>query len=142
VNETSENVSSEGAVAIETEADIVVARRTVRELAARTGFGLTNVTRIVTAASEMARNIFQYAGKGTMHWRRVDTDGRQGLELRFEDHGPGIPDIDRAMQEGYSTGQGLGMGLPGTKRLIDEMEIRSSPGNGTTVTLKKWRRLA
>ena len=104
------------------------------------GFGITDVTRIITAAAELARNVFRYAGSGTMRWQQVNADGMLGLELVFEDHGPGIADIDEVMQEGYSTSKGLGMGLPGSKRLMDEMEIRSTLGQGTVVTVRKWRR--
>ena len=131
---------AEGQVGIESETDIVAARREVRELAMRAGFGLTDVTRIVTAASELARNIFKYAGKGSMHWRNMEDKGRTGLELSFVDSGPGIADLDRAMQEGYSSTDGLGMGLPGARRLMDDFEIQSAVGKGTTVTVKKWRR--
>lgn len=131
---------SQGEVAIETEGDIVLARRRVRELAIATGFGSTDVTRVVTAASELARNIFQYAGKGAMRWRTIENNGRAGLELQFADQGPGINDVNVAFQDGYSTGQGLGMGLPGTRRLMDEMDIQSQPGQGTTITIKKWRK--
>ena len=134
------NVAHEGEVPIAIESDIVVARRTVREVAAQIGFGATDVTRIVTAASELARNIFQYAGKGAMHWRPVEEDGRAGLELKFVDQGPGITDVNVALREGYSTGEGLGLGLPGAKRLMDDMEIQSSPNQGTKITVKKWRR--
>lgn len=130
----------EGQVAIETETDIVAARREIREVAMEAGFGVTDVTRIVTAASELARNIFKYAGKGSMRWRNIEDNGRSGLELSFVDSGPGIADVDRALQEGYSTGDGLGMGLPGARRLMDDFEIQSSVGKGTTVTVKKWRR--
>lgn len=131
---------SRGEVSIRSENDMVAVRRSVREAANRLGFGLTDVTRIVTAASELARNVYHYAGAGAMRWRALDAGGRTGLELTFEDQGPGIPDVEQAMQEGYSTGNGLGLGLPGAKRLMDEMEIRSEPGQGTTVTVKKWRR--
>ena len=134
------SVSPQGEIGIKVESDIVVARRTVREAATQIGFSMTDVTRIVTAASELARNIFKYAGEGVMCWRCVESDGRSGLELQFVDHGPGIPDIELALQGGYSTGDGLGMGLPGAKRLMDEMEIQSAVGQGTTVTLKKWRK--
>jgi len=134
------NPASQGEVSIETEGDIVLARRRVRELAIATGFSSTDVTRVVTAASELARNIFQYAGKGAMRWRTIENNGRSGLELQFADQGPGIPDLNIAFQDGYSTGQGLGMGLPGTRRLMDEMEIQSQPGQGTTITIKKWRK--
>ncbi|MBV9742202.1 MAG: anti-sigma regulatory factor [Acidobacteriia bacterium] len=133
--------SSAGELAIQGESDIVAARRTVRDAAARLGFGVTDVTRIVTAASELARNVFKYAGEGVMRWRYLEEGNRSGLELQFVDQGPGIGDIGRALEEGYSTGGGLGMGLPGARRLMDEMEIQSATGEGTTVTLKKWRRI-
>jgi serine/threonine-protein kinase RsbT len=134
------SVSPQGEVDIKMESDIVVARRAVREVATQVGFSVTDVTRIVTAASELARNVFKYAGEGVMRWHCVERDGRPGLELQFVDHGPGIPDIDLALQGGYSTGDGLGMGLPGAKRLMDELEVQSVVGQGTTVTLKKWRK--
>jgi serine/threonine-protein kinase RsbT len=130
---------SDGELAINTEGDIVAARRTVRGLAVEMGFGLTDVTRIVTAASELARNIFKYGGGGVMRWRQVEEAGRPGIELQFIDHGPGIADIDLALQEGYSTGRGLGLGLPAARRLMDEMDIQSTAGKGTQITLKKWR---
>ena len=128
-----------GEVSIQSEADIVAARKAVREVAVRLGFGVTDVTRIVTAASELARNSFLYAGSGQMRWQILETAGKSGLELVFEDLGPGIADIEQAMQEGYTSSGGLGMGLPGTKRLMDEMEICSEPGKGTRVTVRKWR---
>jgi serine/threonine-protein kinase RsbT len=133
------NALLQGEVAIKTEGDIVAARRTVRDAAVKAGFGITDVTRIVTAASELARNVFKYAGEGVMHWQHLEASGRTGLELRFVDHGPGIADIQLALQEGYSSGAGLGLGLPGAKRLMDELEIQSAPGQGTTITVKKWR---
>ena len=106
----------------------------------RIGFGQTDVTRIVTAASELARNVFKYAGDGVMRWSSIEEGGRIGLEVQFTDHGPGIKDLDLAMQEGYSSGGGLGMGLPGARRLVDEFEIQSAAGQGTSITLRKWRR--
>ena len=124
---------------IAAEHDIVSARNQARQAAVALGFGLTDVTRIVTAVSELARNAFRYAGGGTMRWQKLDVDGKAGIELIFEDTGPGIPDIERAMQEGYTTSGGLGLGLPGTKRLMDELEIRSKVGKGTVVTVRKWR---
>jgi serine/threonine-protein kinase RsbT len=127
-------------VAIRIEGDIVVARRAIRDAAASLGFSQSDVTRIVTAASELARNIYRYAGTGTMQWSRLDGENRTGIELKFIDQGPGIKDIALALHEGYSTGGGLGMGLSGAKRLADEMEIESTANKGTTVTLRKWRR--
>jgi len=126
-------------VKISSESDIVVVRKMAREASAAMGFGVTDVTRIVTAASELARNIFKYAGEGMVHWQIINKIGPSiGIELTFEDNGPGIPDISKAMTPGYSTGGGLGMGLPGAKRLMDEMEIRSEVGKGTTVIVRKW----
>ena len=133
-------VSVQGEVRIDAETDIVTARRAVRDLAQRAGFGPTDTTRIVTAASELARNVSKYAGQGVMYWRVLSDGPLPGIELRFEDHGPGIADVDEALRQGFSTGKGLGMGLPGAKRLMDEMEIRSAVGQGTTVTVKKWLR--
>jgi serine/threonine-protein kinase RsbT len=127
-------------VRISSEGDIVTARKLVRDAAMAMGFGVTDVTRIVTAASELTRNVFLYAGSGAMYWRKVNTGEHVGLELTFEDSGPGIPDIEQAMEMGYTTSGGLGLGLPGAKRLMDEMEIESQVGKGTKVTVKKWCR--
>jgi serine/threonine-protein kinase RsbT len=132
--------SPAGELRIKTESDIVAARRAVRDAATQLGFAQTDVTRIVTAASELARNVFKYAGEGVMRWKLVERNSGTGIELEFADRGPGIQDINLAMEEGYSTGGGLGMGLPGAKRLVDELEVHSAVGEGTTVTLKKWRR--
>lgn len=127
-----------GEMRIGTENDIVMARKSVREAAVALGFGVTDVTRIVTAASELTRNIYVYAGSGVMRWRSIVFENCIGLELTFADQGPGIADVERAMEPGYSTGKGLGMGLPGAKRLMDEMELHSEPGQGTTVCIRKW----
>ncbi len=127
-----------GELAIKAEHDIVIARRTIREAAGQIGFGETDVTRIVTASSEMARNVYKYAGGGVVRWRSLLVDGRRGIELHFIDQGPGIPDIQLAMRDGYSTSRGLGMGLPGAKRLMDDLQIDSTVGKGTSITLKKW----
>jgi serine/threonine-protein kinase RsbT len=129
-----------GEVCINSESDIVTARKIVRDAAIAMGFGVTDVTRIVTAASELTRNVFRYAGSGVMHWRTVNAGGAVGLELTFEDHGPGIADVERAMEAGYTTKGGLGLGLPGAKRLMDDMEIESEVGKGTRVTVRKWRK--
>jgi serine/threonine-protein kinase RsbT len=129
-----------GELDIKTERDILAARHMVRDACTELGFGQTDVTRIVTATSELARNVFKYGGGGVMRWRPVEASERAGIEVQFSDQGPGIRDLDLAMQEGYSTGGGLGMGLPGAKRLVDEFEIQSAAGQGTSVTLRKWRR--
>jgi serine/threonine-protein kinase RsbT len=130
-----------GTVPIMVEADIAVARRVVREIAGKIGFGVTETTRIITAASELGRNVFKYAGKGEMHWRILQKGTASGVELSFEDQGPGIADLDASMREGYSTGGSLGMGMPGAKRLMDEMDVQTAVGEGTTVVVRKWRRL-
>lgn len=128
-----------GKVGISDEGDIVTVRKVVRAVSRALGFSDTDVTRIVTAASELARNVDRYARRGEMHWSVVEDDGRTCLELVFDDEGPGIPDIEQAMAPGYSTIRGLGLGLPGAKRLMDEMDIRSAVGKGTRVTVRKWR---
>ena len=125
---------------IESEGDLVAARRAIRDAATALGFGITDVTRIVTAASELTRNIYQYAGSGVVRWQALDVHGRGGIELTFEDHGPGIPDLAQAMESGFTTGKGLGLGLPGAKRLMDEMTTESQVGQGTTVQVRKWLR--
>jgi serine/threonine-protein kinase RsbT len=132
------NHPQQGESRIGSESDIVLARKLVRNLASEVGFGLTDVTRIVTAASELTRNIYQYAGSGLMRWRSLIEGGRAGLELIFEDQGPGIPDIEKAMEAGFSTSKGLGLGLPGSKRLMDEMTIKSNIGQGTVIGVRKW----
>jgi serine/threonine-protein kinase RsbT len=130
-----------GEMPIATEQDIVMARKTVREVTTALGFGITDVTRIVTAASELTRNIFLYAGTGVMRWRLITGNTlNRGVELSFEDQGPGISDLEQAMLPGHSSGKGLGMGLPGSKRLMDEMEIASVVGEGTVVKIRKWLR--
>ena len=135
------NEPQQGEFRIQSENDIVMARKIVRDAANALGFGLTDVTRIVTAASELTRNIYHYAKSGVMRWRSLNQADRVGLELTFEDNGPGIPDIGKAMEVGFSTGKGLGMGLPGSKRLMDEMTIESTVGKGTTVVVRKWLKL-
>jgi serine/threonine-protein kinase RsbT len=131
--------ATDGEVRIQAEGDIVLVRRTVREVTTRMGFGITDVTRVVTTASELARNVVLYAGSGVMHWHVLSNRAEAGIELIFTDCGPGIADISQAMQEGYSTSRGLGMGLPGSRRLMDELEIQSTVGTGTTVTVRKWQ---
>jgi len=129
-----------GEIRIASEGDIVMARRVVRNAATGLGFGITDVTRIVTAASELTRNIYHYAGSGVMRWRALAAGDRVGLELIMEDKGPGIPDVVKAMESGFTTRKGLGLGLPGARRLMDEMTIHSQVGSGTTVQVRKWLR--
>lgn len=129
-----------GSIQIETSTDIVRVRRKVREVATTLGFSITDVARIVTAASELARNIVQFAGSGVMQWTVLRRNKLIGIQLIFVDRGPGIPDVELAMKEGYSSGNGLGMGLPGVKKLMDEMEIKSKVGKGTKIKIVKWLR--
>jgi serine/threonine-protein kinase RsbT len=126
------------AVMIRSEEDIVAVRKVARHAAEALGFGITDVTRVVTAASALARNIFLYAGSGAMQWRRLDAGGAVGIELKLEDNGPGIADIKQAMETGRAARSGLGGGLLGVQRLMDEMQINSQVGKGTIVTVRKW----
>jgi serine/threonine-protein kinase RsbT len=118
--------------------DIVIARQAGHELARKLGFSLTDVTMIATAISEIARNITSYAGRGEVRVGVQYRDGRQALVVRAEDDGPGIVDIERALEDGYSTGRGLGLGLPGARRLMDRLVVESTPGQGTVVEMWKW----
>jgi serine/threonine-protein kinase RsbT len=120
--------------------DIVMARVEGRNLARSLGFGVIDQARVATAISELTRNIVLYAGKGTVTLRAIETPQRHGLEIVCADSGPGIADVALVMREGYSSRRGLGMGLPGTRRLMDEFEIRSKPGEGTVITARKWLR--
>jgi serine/threonine-protein kinase RsbT len=118
--------------------DIVAARKAGHQLALELGFSLTDVTMIATAISEIARNITSYAIRGSVRVGVADRDGRKALVVRAEDNGPGIADLERAMEDGYSTGRGLGMGLPGARRLMDRLLVESAPGRGTVVEMWKW----
>jgi serine/threonine-protein kinase RsbT len=124
---------------VQNEADIVYVRQAVRKLAQEVGFGLVDQTKLITAASELARNTVKYAGRGTMRWDIVSRESKQGLRLCFEDQGPGIPDIALAMRDGWTSGGGLGLGLSGSKRLVNEFEIESAPNQGTRVTITRWK---
>lgn len=127
-------------VAIDHEADILAARKAGREVAQKLGFGGTDLVLIATAISEIARNIILYGKRGQMVFDVVAKAQLRGLTVTARDEGPGIADIPKAMQDGYSTGKGLGLGLPGARRLMDEFEIASRPGEGTTVVMTKWTR--
>lgn len=131
-------VQSKTAV-IRSDLDIVIARTMARDTAKVLGFGAIDQARIATAVSELARNIFLYAGTGTVTVHEIEKNLRKGIEIVCEDQGPGIANIDLVMQDGYSTSRGMGMGLPGAKRLMDEFTIRSQENVGTTITCRKWR---
>ena len=125
---------------IRTQDDVVRVRQAVRAAAVELGFGLVDQTKIVTAASELARNTLDYGRGGTVLLERLDRSGEQGLRITFEDQGPGIVDIETAMRDGYTTGNGLGLGLSGAKRLASEFELDSRPGEGTRGNITKWTR--
>jgi serine/threonine-protein kinase RsbT len=133
-------IADEVRVSIDGDADIVLARQKGRKLASQCGFPSTDLAVVATAISELARNIVRYAVRGEVILRLVDDNGKRGIEVVAADDGPGIPDIGLAMQDGYSTSGGLGLGLPGTRRLMDEFEITSDFGKGTTVTVRRWKR--
>jgi serine/threonine-protein kinase RsbT len=119
--------------------DIVLARQAVRKKAIGLGFGLVDQTKIVTASSELARNTLDHGGGGTVEIAIVENGTRPGIRLVFEDQGPGIPDIERALKDGYTSGNGMGLGLGGSKRLAHEFEISSKPGEGTRVSIVRWK---
>ena len=126
-------------VAIASDADVVTARQLAREMGAGLGFSSTDLTLLATAISEVARNITTYAGTGEVSLRVLRERGREGIEVVASDEGPGIEDVELALQDGYTTGNGLGLGLPGARRLVDEFAIDTAPGAGTRVRLVKWR---
>ncbi len=125
-------------VRIQNSADIVAARQQGRNLASQAGFSHSNLTIIATAISEVARNIVEYAKEGEVIITLISDASKKGVEIIAADNGPGIPDVTTVMRDGFSTGKGLGIGLPGAKRLMDEFAIASQVGNGTVVTMKKW----
>jgi serine/threonine-protein kinase RsbT len=127
-------------VPIRADPDIVVARQQGRRLAAELALPSSDLTLIAAAISEVARNILSYAGRGEIEMRLVQEGNRHGILVVARDQGPGIANVAQALQDGFSTGGGLGLGLPGARRLMDEFEVASEPGAGTTVTMKKWAR--
>ena len=124
---------------VQSSEDIVAIRQAVRQRAVELGFNLVEQTKIVTAASELARNTVQHGGGGRVTIEAIEELRRRGLRLTFEDDGPGISDVDLAMRDGYSTGNGLGLGLGGARRLSNEFKIESQPGKGTRVAITRWR---
>lgn len=139
VGENSMTVTTSEVFEIRSGDDVVRARQQVRVRAIESGFSLVDQTKIITAASELARNTLEYGGGGTMLIECVDDGRRRGVRLTFEDQGPGIPDIERALSDGYTSGGGLGLGLGGAKRLSNEFSITSNPGQGTRVTIVRWK---
>ena len=119
--------------------DIVRIRQAVRAWAVEIGFSLVDQTKIVTAASELARNTLEYGGGGTVHFKRLLNGTRAGLSMDFVDQGPGIPNLELALKDGYTTGNGLGLGLSGSRRLMNDFKIDSAPGKGTRVSVARWK---
>lgn len=126
-------------IEVREQGDIVRARQKVRTLALEIGFSVVDQTKLVTAASELARNTYQHGGGGSVTLEVIDDHQKQGLRMVFVDNGPGIIDLELAMKDGYSTVNGLGLGLSGSRRLVDEFEITSKPGQGTTIRATRWR---
>jgi len=132
-------LTKDDTIPVHSSEDIVWVRQTVRTWAVELGFGLVDQTKLVTAASELARNTVDYGGGGTVQLEALNNGVHRGLRLTFEDHGPGIPDVELALQDGYTTGGGLGLGLGGAKRLVNEFEIESRSGEGTRVCITRWK---
>jgi serine/threonine-protein kinase RsbT len=130
---------SQGVAPLRTEADIITCRQVVRKLAIQLKFSLVDQTKMITAASELARNTVVYGGGGEMQWEIVTDMLKQGLRLRFKDQGPGIPDMGLALKDGWTSGKGMGLGLSGSKRLVHEFDIESAVGAGTCVSVLRWK---
>ena len=128
----------ESIVPVRSQDDVVLVRQQVRAEATALGFSLVDLTKLVTAASELARNTLVHGGGGEVRMDRVENGMRRGLRITFSDQGPGIPDIEQALRDGFTTGGGLGLGLGGARRLVNEFRVESSPGAGTSVTVIKW----
>ena len=131
--------SSRDLLDIRSSADVVAVRQAARALAELAGLSLVDQTKLVTAASELARNTLDYGGGGTVHLETVENGIRRGVRLTFEDAGPGIPNVAEALKDGFTTGNGLGLGLGGARRLVNDFAIESAPGQGTRVTIARWK---
>lgn len=132
-------VLSAESIPLRTSDDVVLVRQAARKLAVALGFGIVDQTKLVTASSELARNTVDYAGGGTVRLETLRQDRKSGVRLVFEDQGPGIPDIDLALRDGYTSGNGMGLGLGGARRLSHEFEIASTPGIGTRIAIIRWK---
>ncbi|HEX2585920.1 MAG TPA: anti-sigma regulatory factor [Steroidobacteraceae bacterium] len=130
---------TQGELPLKEERDIVLARQAVRRLSLENGFSLVDQTKMVTAASELARNTVIYGGGGTMKWEVLHDGIKRGVRLTFEDQGPGISDIDLALTDGWTSGTGMGLGLSGARRLVNEFELTSNVGTGTRVVIARWK---
>ncbi|WP_313740006.1 anti-sigma regulatory factor [Pseudomonas sp.] len=132
------NVLQSGSLPVRVEQDVVLARQFVRKLASEHGMRLVDLTKLVTAVSELARNTVVYGGGGDMDWSVLDRMGRVGLSMLFRDEGPGIADTRLALTDGWTSGSGMGLGLTGARRLVDEFELDTAPGQGTRITITRW----
>ncbi|QHI99912.1 anti-sigma regulatory factor [Xylophilus rhododendri] len=132
-------VDPSGSMPVASEQHIVASRQMVRALCQELKFSLVDQTKVITAASELSRNTLIHGGGGRMRWEIVEAHGRRGLVLHFEDEGPGIPDTKLALTDGWTSGSGMGLGLPGSKRLVNEFELDTAPGKGTRVSITKWK---
>ncbi len=132
-------LENEGGLPIRSEEDIVATRQAVRQLTQQLKFSLVDQTKMITAASELSRNTLVHGHGGRMRWEMLEEGIKRGVRLHFEDTGPGIPDLKLAMTDGFTSGGGMGLGLPGSKRLVHEFELDSSPGNGTRVRITRWK---
>jgi len=130
---------AKGSCPLRTEADIVMSRQVVRGLTQQLKFSLVDQTKMITAASELSRNTVVYGGGGEMAWEILDTGAKTGLLLKFSDKGPGIPDMGLALKDGWTSGKGMGLGLSGSKRLVHEFDIQSAVGEGTCVSITRWK---
>jgi len=128
-----------GTLPLLTEQNIVASRQVVRQLCQELKMSLVDQTKMITAASELSRNTLVHGGGGRMRWEFVERNGKRGLQLHFEDEGPGIANVGLALTDGWTSGTGMGLGLPGSKRLVNDFEIDSSPGQGTRVSITKWK---
>jgi serine/threonine-protein kinase RsbT len=131
--------TSSGSLPLRSEQDIVASRQAVRKLTQELKFSLVDQTKMITAASELSRNTVVYGGGGEMRWEFVEAGPRRGLRLHFEDNGPGIADLKLALTDGWTSGKGMGMGLSGSKRLVNDFEIRTAVGEGTCVSITRWK---
>lgn len=137
--ETNLSNDTQGSIPLRSEADIVASRQVVRKLCVQLKFSLVDQTKMITAASELSRNTVVYGGGGDMDWELVVDGIKQGLRLRFKDQGPGIPDLDLALKDGWTSGKGMGLGLSGSKRLVHDFDLESTVGVGTCVSVTRWK---
>jgi serine/threonine-protein kinase RsbT len=133
------STETSGTLPLTSEQNIVASRQLVRTLCQQLKFSLVDQTKMITAASELSRNTLVHGGGGRMRWEFLESNGRRGLQLHFEDDGPGIADMKLALTDGWTSGGGMGLGLPGSKRLVNDFDVQSAPGQGTRVSITRWK---